>query len=36
VLSHEVTKSKTENDGEDVMTPQIQQASKTVLEKIKK
>jgi hypothetical protein len=36
VFLQAVTKSKTEKDGEDVMTPQIQQASKTVLEKVKK
>ncbi len=36
VLSQAVTKSKTEKDGDDVMTPQIQQASKTILEKLKK
>jgi hypothetical protein len=36
VLTQAVTKSKTEKDGEDVMTVQIQQASKTVLEKIVK
>ncbi len=36
VLTQAVTKSKIEKDGDDVMTPQIQQASKIVLEKIKK
>lgn len=36
VFSQTVTKSKTGKDGEDVMTPQIHKASKTVLEKIKK
>ncbi len=35
VISQAVTKRKTEKDGEDALTPQIQQASKTVLEKIK-
>jgi hypothetical protein len=36
VLTQAVTKSKIEKDGDDVMTPQIQQAAKIVLEKIKK
>ena len=36
MISQAVTKRKTEKDGEDALTPQIQQASKTVLEKIKK
>lgn len=36
VVTQAVTKSKTEKDGEDALSPQIQQASKTVLEKIKK
>jgi hypothetical protein len=36
VFSQAVTKSKTEKDGEDVMTPQIRQAAKSVLEKVKK
>jgi Domain of unknown function (DUF4412) len=36
VFSQAVTKSKTEKDGEDVVTPQIRQAAKSVLEKVKK
>jgi hypothetical protein len=36
VLTQAVTKAKIEKDGDDVMTPQIQQAAKIVLEKVKK
>ena len=36
VILQAATKSKTEKDGEDALTPQIQQTAKTVLEKIKK
>jgi hypothetical protein len=36
VLTQAATKSKIEKEGDDVMTPQIQQAAKVVLEKIKK
>jgi hypothetical protein len=36
VLTQAVTKAKIEKDGDDVMTPQIQQAAKVVLEKVKK
>ncbi len=36
VLTQAATKTKTERDGDDVLTPQIQQASKTVLAEIAK
>ena len=36
VILQAATRSKTEKDGEDALTPQIQQTAKTVLEKIKK
>jgi hypothetical protein len=36
VLSQAVTKAKAKKDGEDVLSPQIQQASKTILEKLAK
>jgi hypothetical protein len=36
LLSQSTTKKKTEKDGEDVLTPQLQEASKTALGEIAK